>query len=56
MGGMSLQEAAVEQLMRAGVVKENIQGTNIDTTVDDGYFSHSQGDKQERFAIVGVID
>ena len=56
LGGISAQEAVVEQLMKAGVELGNIRESDIDTTVDERYFSHSQGDKQERFAIVGVID
>jgi copper oxidase (laccase) domain-containing protein len=46
-----LVEAATEQLLLAGIKLENIEDMNIDTTVDAGYFSHSQGDKQMRFAV-----
>jgi len=56
LGGMSLQEAVMGQLMRAGINKANIQTSDIDTTVHDHYFSHSQGDEWDRFAIVAVID
>jgi len=56
LGGVSLQETVVEQLVRAGVKRDNIQESDVDTTVDERYFSHSQGDKRERFAIVGMID
>jgi len=56
LGGVSLREAVVEQLARAGVDEAGISGSEIDTTVDEHYFSHSQGDRDERFAIVAVID
>jgi copper oxidase (laccase) domain-containing protein len=54
--GASMQEVVMEQLMRAGVAESEIQKLGIDTTTDGRYFSHSQGDREERFAIVGVID
>jgi copper oxidase (laccase) domain-containing protein len=54
--GISLQEAVVGQLAEAGVRESNIRQSNIDTATDERYFSHSQGDRLERFAIVGVID
>jgi copper oxidase (laccase) domain-containing protein len=56
LNGISLQEAVVGQLMKAGVPESNIRRSNIDTATDERYFSHSQGDLHERFAIVGVID
>jgi copper oxidase (laccase) domain-containing protein len=56
LNGISLQEAVVEQLVKAGVTKPNIVQSNIDTATDEHYFSHSQGDICERFAIVGIID
>jgi len=52
--GVSLQEAVVEQLMRAGAERDNILASDVDTTLDENYFSHSQGDRRKRFAIVGV--
>ena len=56
MGGVSLQEAVVEQLTRAGVAETSIQRSEIDTTTDEQYFSHSQGDTEKRFAIAAVLD
>lgn len=56
LGGISLQEAVIEQLMRAGVDEMNTQMSDVDTTTHEHYFSHSQGDKRDRFAIVAVID
>jgi copper oxidase (laccase) domain-containing protein len=56
MNGISLQEAVVEQLVKAGVIVSNIRQSNIDTATDVNYFSHSQGDLYERFAIVGILD
>ena len=54
--GIGLQEAVVGQLAEAGVRESNIRQSNIDTATDERYFSHSQGDRQERFAIAAVID
>jgi copper oxidase (laccase) domain-containing protein len=51
----SLDEVATEQLTRAGVDAKNITHSKIDTTTDPNYFSHSQGDKRERFAIVAIM-
>ena len=38
----SLAEVASEQLLRAGVVKDHIELSSIDTTKDTEYFSHSE--------------
>ena len=56
LNGISLQEAVLGQLLKAGVTKSNIRMSGIDTAKDKNYFSHSQGDLYERFAIAGVID
>jgi copper oxidase (laccase) domain-containing protein len=53
---IGLQEAVTGQLTKAGMKEKNIIQSNIDTAIDDRYFSHSQGDKYERFAIAAVID
>jgi copper oxidase (laccase) domain-containing protein len=55
-GGVGLCEVVCEQLVRAGVEASQIRLSEADTAIDGRYFSHSQGDKFERFAIVGVID
>ena len=52
LGGDSLQEAAVKQLLEAGVVEENIERSTIDTTTDENYYSYCMGDEEERFAIM----
>jgi Uncharacterized conserved protein len=52
--GISLQEAVVRQLVSAGVGKEKIELSTIDTTSDMEYYSHSQGDTLNRFAICAV--
>jgi hypothetical protein len=51
----SLDDVATEQLTRAGVSAGNITHSKIDTTTDPNYFSHSQGDKRERFAIAAAM-
>jgi copper oxidase (laccase) domain-containing protein len=53
--GMGLQEAAVEQLVGAGVEEGRIWRSEIDTTTDEWYWSHSCGDTKERFAVVAVM-
>lgn len=50
MGNKSLVQVAKEQLNKAGV--NNISSTDYDTTTDDNYYSHSQGDVDKRFAIL----
>lgn len=52
---MGIAESALEQLVRAGVLAENIEEIGIDTTTDELYYSHSQGDKTKRFAIGAVL-
>jgi copper oxidase (laccase) domain-containing protein len=51
----SLQDAAIKQLLAAGVKMSSITASDIDTTTDPNYFSHSQGDQQQRFAIAAVM-
>lgn len=55
-----LHEVAVEQLLAAGIVKENVTVSPIDVAADTRYFSHSQflkGNRETdgRFAIVAVL-
>ena len=55
-----LHEVILEQLAVAGVVKENIEVSQIDTAIDEEYFSHSQflmGNREldGRFAIVAMM-
>ncbi len=59
-GGRSLQEVASEQLIKAGVPKQSIELSRIDTTKDERYFSHSEFLKNNeladgRFAIVATL-
>lgn len=42
-----------EQLERAGVL--DVMDEDVDTTIDDRYFSHSRGDMDERFAVVASL-
>lgn len=56
----SLQDVSKEQLISAGVKKEKIEISSIDTTKDHGYFSHSEFLKGNRlldgrFAIAVMI-
>lgn len=56
----SLAEIASLQMILAGVEKNNINLSNIDTTTDENYFSHSQflaekRSNDSRFAIVAMI-
>ncbi len=44
----SLNEVAVEQLIRAGILSKNITVSPIDTTKDKDYYSHSQFLKDKR--------
>lgn len=49
--GKGLQEYAAEQLIAAGLRPENIEHSPIDTTLSEHFFSHSQGDTVNRFAL-----
>ncbi|MEP6710513.1 MAG: laccase domain-containing protein [Candidatus Saccharibacteria bacterium] len=56
----SLHDEATEQLLRAGVLLENITVSPIDSASDENYYSHSQflkGNRPNdgRFAIVAVM-
>lgn len=56
----SLHDVAVEQLAAAGVPKQHIDVSPIDTTTDPNYFSHSQfvaGNRPAdgRFAVVAIL-
>jgi copper oxidase (laccase) domain-containing protein len=58
--GRSLQEVVCEQFERAGVGLEQIEASDIDTSEDDNYFSHSEylaGNQMTdgRFAIVAMM-
>lgn len=48
----TLSEAAMEQLIMAGVSPKNIINDKIDTIRNDNLPSHSSGDKAKRFAFV----
>lgn len=54
-----LHEAIVEQLLAAGIPRENIEVSAIDTATSPDYFSHSaskRGEKVEgRFAVVAAM-
>jgi hypothetical protein len=47
----TLSEAAISQLERAGVRRERIETTDIDTVTNSDYPSNSAGDKTTRFAV-----
>lgn len=56
----SLHEVAFKQLIKAGVLPENIEVSSIDSAADKEYYSHSQflkGDQADdgRFAIVAFM-
>jgi copper oxidase (laccase) domain-containing protein len=56
----SLHDVAVEQLMSAGILRDNIDVSPIDSASDSNYFSHSQflaGNRETdgRHAIVAVM-
>lgn len=56
----SMHDVAIEQLRSRGIVEQNITSSDIDTTKDSDYFSHSQFLKNNltddgRFAIVAVM-
>lgn len=55
-----LQEVVIEQLQSAGILKEHIEASPVDTSTSLDYFSHSEfkkGNRPEdgRFAIVAMI-
>ena len=47
----TLSEAAISQLERAGIKREQIKTTDIDTVTNPDYPSNSAGDKTIRFAV-----
>lgn len=47
----TMQEAALEQFIKSGVLIENIIDPGIDTTISKNYPSSSMGDKTNRFAV-----
>lgn len=58
--GRSMQDVATEQLLAAGIHADAITTSDIDTTTDKNYFSHSEFLKGHRasdgrFAIVAVL-
>lgn len=60
MDNQSQQQVVLEQLKKAGVADQNIDTSNIDTTTNDNYFSHSQYLKDNakpngRYAIVAMM-
>ncbi len=60
MDNTSQQQVALEQLKKAGVSSQNIDVSNIDTTTNNNYFSHSQylkdnNEPNGRYAIVAMM-
>jgi copper oxidase (laccase) domain-containing protein len=61
MNNCGLHEIIIEQLMQAGIAKQNIEISSVDTTNSADYFSHSQflsGQTNQidgRFAIVAMM-
>ncbi|MDR1271909.1 MAG: laccase domain-containing protein [Clostridiales Family XIII bacterium] len=53
LGGKGLEEIAIEQLVCAGVT--DIASAGIDTTADENYYSHSEGDRDKRFAVLAYM-
>ena len=58
--GQSLQEVILQQLERAGVIKEHTEVSAVDTAHDENYFSHSEflkgyQDTPGRFAVVAMM-
>ena len=56
----SLHEVNKQQFINAGILEKNIQVSNIDTAIDENYYSHSQflkGNREVdgRFAIVAMM-
>lgn len=51
----SLQELAHEQLVQAGLSVASIQLSSLDTTTSSDFYSHSQGDTLNRFAICAKL-
>lgn len=51
LNNQTVPEAARKQLISAGVLPQNIDEHEADTTTHPNFPSHSQGDKTERFAV-----
>lgn len=56
----SMHDVAVEQLLAAGILTENITASDIDVTKDENYYSHSEflkGNRETdgRFAVVAML-
>ena len=52
---LDLQGYNRARAVTCGVMPVNIHASRIDTATDPNYFSHSQGDKSARFAVVAMI-
>lgn len=52
LNNQKMSDAVFEQLVRAGVLAENIENPGTDTVTNDDYPSCSNGDLKTRFAIV----
>lgn len=55
-----LHEAIIEQFMKAGVAKENIEASTVNTATNPSYYSHSkwlknQQEPKGRFAVVAAM-
>lgn len=60
MDNKSQQQVVLEQLKKAGISSQNINESNIDTTTNDNYYSHSQYLKDNtmpngRYVIVAMM-
>lgn len=51
LGNKTMRDAAMEQFVKSGVLKDNIIDPGIDTIFSNNYPSSSMGDKTNRFAI-----
>ena len=52
---LDLQGYSAALAVKAGVLQHNIHLSPVDTAVNPAYFSHSQGDRSGRFAVVAMI-
>jgi copper oxidase (laccase) domain-containing protein len=52
LGNISMEQATIDQLLAADVPAVNFIKSAIDTTTHPDYFSHSQGDRTQRFAVL----
>lgn len=56
----SFPAVATEQLLKAGIIRENLEVSPVDTVTDSNYFSHSEflkGNRTQdgRYAIVAMM-